>query len=115
MIVFTKTINCVSEQLDCYLNTTRLIHTKGVHTVLKYSINAFMYRVSLLHRFSPFVKVGAESYVLGHAVKKAPRIAEAEKIRIIVSCDVIYILVIWYSTVCLEVYDNIPYTWFIWW
>ena len=31
-----------------------------------------------IHRFSPFVKVDAESYVLGHAVKKAPGIAEAE-------------------------------------
>ena len=40
-----------------------------------------------IHRFSPFVKVGAESYVLGHAVKKAPRIAEADKIRIVVSSD----------------------------
>ena len=43
--------------------------------------------IFVVHRFSPFVKVGAESYVLGHAVKKAPRIAEAEKIRIVVSND----------------------------
>ena len=27
-----------------------------------------------VHRFSPFVKVDAELYVLGYAVKKAPRI-----------------------------------------
>ena len=40
-----------------------------------------------IHRFSPFVKVGAESCVLGHAVKKAPRIVEAEKICIVVSSD----------------------------
>jgi len=36
-------------------------------------------------RFSPFVKVGAESFLLGTAAKKAPRIADAEKIRIVVS------------------------------
>ena len=37
------------------------------------------------------MKVGAESYVLGHAVKKAPRIADAEKIRIIVSNYVVFV------------------------
>ena len=37
------------------------------------------------------MKVGAESYVLGHAVKKAPRIADAEKIRIIVSDYVVFV------------------------
>ena len=47
---------------------------------------AFIIHIAV-HRFSPFVKVGAESYVLGHAVKKAPCIAEAEKIRIVVSSD----------------------------
>ena len=31
--------------------------------------------------------MGAESHVLGHAVKKAHHIAEAEKIRIVVSSD----------------------------
>ena len=40
-----------------------------------------------VHRFSPFIKVGAESHVLGHAVKKALHIAEAEKILIVVSSD----------------------------
>ena len=49
-------------------------------------VPAFIIHIAV-HRFSPFVKVGAESYVLGHAVKKAPRIAEAEKIRIVVSSD----------------------------
>ena len=47
-----------------------------------------LFHFLFFHKFSPFVKVGAESYVLGHAVKKSPRIAEAEKIRIVVSSDV---------------------------
>ena len=58
---------------------------------LFYVYSNFMFIVIIYNpilRFSPFVKVGAESYVLGHAIKKAPRIADAEKIRIIVSSGI---------------------------
>ena len=67
-----------------------------------------------IHRFSPFVKVSAESYVLGHAVKKAPQIVDAEKTRITVSdyiakmcvcvCLCVHVCVSVCTYVCLCVY-----------